>query len=93
MSNYRKALLFTAIPIVVLSLVSLGSKHAEVNRGLGISWLIAGTIWLIALLAVVGFRLKKRKEIASGILAGAGIGFASLALTIIIFIALHQQGQ
>jgi hypothetical protein len=90
MRNSVKALLITAIPIVVLSLISLGSKHADINRGLGISWLIAGDLWLIALLTAVGFRLKKRKEIALGILAGAGIGFASLALTIIIFIALHE---
>jgi hypothetical protein len=92
MRNSVKALLFTAIPIVVLSLVSLFSKQPDLNKGLGIFWLIAGDIWLIALMTAIGFRLKKKKEIALGILAGAGIGFASLALTIIIFIALHEPG-
>lgn len=92
MNKYGKALLFTAIPIVILSLISLFSKQSDINKGLGIFWLIAGDIWLIAILTGIGFRFKKRKEIASGILVGAGIGFASLALTVIIFIALHQQG-
>ena len=90
MTNSIKALLFTAVPIVILSLVSLFSKQPDLNKGLGIFWLIAGDIWLIALVTSLGFHLKKRKEIALGIIAGASIGFASLALTMIIFIAIHQ---
>jgi hypothetical protein len=86
MRNLHKAFIFTAIPIVVSSLISLGSKHSDLNKGLGIAWLIAGDIWLIALLTAIGFYIKKSKEIARGILAGAAIGLASLALTIIIFI-------
>ena len=90
MSNLHKACIFTAIPIVILSLVSLFSKQPDLNKGLGIAWLIAGDIWLIALLTALGFYIKKSKEIARGILAGAAIGFASLALTMILFIVLHQ---
>ena len=90
MNNLHKAFIFTAIPIVVLSLISLGSKQADINKGLGIAWLIAGDIWLIALLTAAGFYLKKSKDIARGILAGAAIGFASLALTVIIFIIQHS---
>ena len=81
MRNLHKALIFTALPIVILSLVSLFSKQPDLNKGLGIAWLIAGSIWLIALLTAAGFYLNKSKEIARGILAGAAIGFASLALT------------
>ncbi len=90
MINLYKALIFTAIPIVLLSLVSLFSKQPDLNKGLGIAWLIAGDIWLIALLTALGFYIKKSKEIALGILAGALIGFASLAFTMIIFIIIHQ---
>ena len=90
MSNLHKAFILTAIPIVILSLVILFSKQPDLNKGLGIAWLIAGGIWLIALLTALGFYLKKSKEIARGILAGAAIGFASLALTLMIFILLHQ---
>jgi len=90
MSKSVKALLFTAIPITILSLICLFSKQPDLNTGLGISWLIAGDAWIIAILTGLVFWLRKNKEIASGILAGAAIGFASLALTIIIFIALHE---
>ena len=92
MRNSVKAMLFTAVPIVVLSFISLGTKQEDINKGLGIFWLIAGDVWLLALLTALGFRLKKKKDIALGILGGAAIGFASLALTIIILIATHQPG-
>ncbi len=96
--NYRrcvisksfKSLLFTAIPIIILSLISLFSKQPDLNKGLGIAWLIAGVAWIIAILTGLVFRLRKNKETASGILAGAAIGFASLALTVILFIVLHE---
>jgi len=70
----------------------LGSQQPEMNKGLSIAWLIAGDMWLIAILAFIGFYLKKRRKIASGILAGVGIGFAFLAITVIIHIALYQPG-
>ena len=92
MSSDRRALLLTAIPIVLSSLISLGSKQPDLNKGLGIAWLVAGVIWLLSLLAYLGFRLKKREEIAAGILIGAVIGLVSLGVTVIIFIALHEPG-
>jgi Ca2+/Na+ antiporter len=90
MNKRVKVMLFTAVPIVVLSLISLFSKQPDLNKGLGIAWLIAGDIWIIAILTGLVFWIRKNREIASGILAGVAIGFASLALTVIIFIALHQ---
>ena len=90
MSKTVKALLFTAIPIVVLSLISLFSKQPDLNKGLGIAWIVAGVAWIIAILVGLIFRFRKNREISSGILAGVAIGFASLALTIIIFIVLHE---
>jgi hypothetical protein len=92
MNKRVKVMLFTAVPIVVLSLISLFSKRPDLNKGLGIAWLIAGDVWIIAILVGLVFWLRKNREIALGILAGVAIGFASLALTVIIFIALHQTG-
>jgi hypothetical protein len=92
MSNLRKAIIITAIPIVVLSLVSLGSKHADLNKGLGIAWLVAGDLWLIALITAIVLSFKKSKEIVSGILIGLAIGAFSLGVTMIILIAMHQPG-
>lgn len=93
MSVRNKAFLFTVIPIVLVSLISLFSKQPDLNKGLGIAWLIAGGIWLIALLTALGLYIKKKKEIALGMLAGAAAGFASLVVTMIIFIVLHQTGD
>lgn len=93
MSTRNRAFLFTAIPIVLISLISLFSKQPDLNKGLGIAWLIAGGIWLAALLTALVLYVKKRKEIALGILAGAAAGFASLGVTMIIFIVLHQTGE
>ena len=93
MSTRNKAFLFTAVPILLISIVSLFSKEAELNKGLGIAWLIAGGTWIIALLTALGLYLKKKKEIALGMLAGAAAGFASLVITMIILIATHQPGD
>ena len=93
MSIRNKFFLYTAIPIVLISLISLFSKQPDLNKGLGIAWLIAGDIWLIALLTALGLYIKKRKEIAMGILAGVAAGFASLGITMILFIVLHQTGD
>ena len=93
MSTRNKSFLYTAIPILLISLISLFSKQPELNKGLGIAWLIAGGIWLIALFTALGLYIKKRKEIALGMLAGAAAGFASLVITMIIYIVLHQTGD
>jgi hypothetical protein len=84
--------LATAIPIVVLCVISLFTKQPDINKGLGIFWLIAGDVWIIAIITGIVFWIRKNREIALGILAGVALGFASLALTIIILIALHQPG-
>jgi len=90
MSNLHKALIFTAIPIVVLSFISVFSKQPDLNKGLGIAWLTAGVVWIIAILTGLVFWFRKNREMALGIMAGVAIGFASLVLTVIIFIILHE---
>ncbi|UCD09095.1 MAG: hypothetical protein JSU79_00150 [Dehalococcoidales bacterium] len=93
MMNTRvKVSLSTAIPIVLVSIVSLFSKEPDLNKGLGIAWLVAGSIWILALITALGLYIKNRKEIALGMIAGAALGFASLVITMILFIVLHQTG-
>ena len=75
-SNFRKALIFTAIPIVILSLVSLGGRSTDFTEGLGIAWLVAGGLWIIAVLTAISFAIIRRREIASGMLVGVAIGLA-----------------
>jgi peptidoglycan/LPS O-acetylase OafA/YrhL len=90
MRTRNRAFLFTAIPIVLISVISPFSKQPDLNEGLGIAWLVAGALWLLALLTALGLYMNKRKEIAQGILAGAAAGLGSLVITMIIFIATHQ---
>ena len=93
MSTRNKAFLFTAIPILLVSVISLFSKESDLNKDLGIAWLVAGGVWIIALLTALGLYLNKKKEIALGMLAGVAAGFASLVITMIILIATHQPGD
>ncbi len=85
MSDFRKALMITAIPIVVLSLVTAVGATAGGGgiEGIGwlFSWLIPAFLLLIAFVAAIVFGGKGKKQIASGIWAGVGIGIVSLGLT------------
>jgi len=93
MSNFRKVLIFTAIPIVILSLVSLGGRSTDFTEGLGVAWLGAGGLWVIAVLTAIGFAIKGRREISSGILVGVAIGFVSLVVTCIASFFLDPMVQ
>jgi hypothetical protein len=85
--------MFTAIPIVILSLVSLGGRSTDFTEGLGVSWLVAGSLWVIAVLTAIGFAIRRRKEISSGILVGVAIGFFSLVITCIASFFLDPTHQ
>lgn len=76
--GFGKYFAFTAIPIVVLSLISTGGAAVD---GLYSLWYIAAVIGAFALLgAVISFAVGERKK-ASGLLAGVAIGILSLATT------------
>ena len=82
MSNFRKALMLTAIPIVVLSLISLAGVGRYVfGEGVQLVWFASAALWVIAIGAAIVFSIKGKREIASGILAGIGIGFVALGGT------------
>ncbi len=80
MSDFRKAFMITAIPIVVLSLISTAGASMESIYN---AWFIAGGLWVIAILSAIGFTIAHKRQIASGIFAGIGIGIVALGATCI----------
>ena len=82
MSTSRKAMTFTAIPIIVVCLiaiiVSLAFSH-DPNDEIGFS--IAGLIG-ISIIAAIVFTVRGKKQVAKGIWLGIGV---SLIVFIISF--------
>ena len=81
MTNFRKALLWTAIPIIVVCAIDGGSTIAK--NGLFYGALVPTVLWGLAILVCIGFAIAKKRQIALGILAGIGIGLVGLVLTYI----------
>ena len=79
MSDFRKALLFTAIPFVVLGTVSVGTAFAGGPSGIGIG--IASMLWAAGIIVCVAFAIARQRQIALGMLAGLAIGLVGLGLT------------
>ena len=82
MSSSRKAMLLTAIPIIVICLIaiiiSLAYPHGP-NDGIGYG--IAGLVG-ISIIAAIVFTVKHNKQVAKGIWSGIGV---SLIIFIISF--------
>lgn len=72
MSGFRKALLFTAIPAILLSLISLAVP---------LVWIFAVVFVGLALLTALILLFTGDRETASGILTGVGIGIITLGGT------------
>ena len=86
MSDFRKALLWTAVPMVALSLISLAGvatnpKDEGAIFGFGLMWLVAALWWLLASMAAIGYRIASEKQKMAGVLAGLGIGIVALSGT------------
>ncbi len=79
--RFKIALLSTAVPVVGLSIVSSAVSGSDDGRPTAFGWGAAAGLWLIALVAGAGFGLARKHEIASGIVAGIGIGAIALAAT------------
>ena len=85
MSDFRKALMITAIPIFVLSLGSVVGASA-VGGGVdaivfAFFWIIPAFFLLIAIVAAIIYTAVHRRERAAGIWAGVGIGIVSVGLS------------
>jgi tetrahydromethanopterin S-methyltransferase subunit C len=85
MTTFRKALVGTATPIVILSFISMAGTlrghYFDDFTPVYFAWLGALGLWLLAILATIVFAVSGRRQIASGILAGIGIGTVSLGVT------------
>ncbi|MFC1875600.1 hypothetical protein ACFLUX_00915 [Chloroflexota bacterium] len=75
MSSFRKALLWTAIPTVTLSIISL------IGDPVWIVWIGAAIYILIAFVVLIFILILGDRDIAAGILAGVGIGIVTLGAT------------
>ncbi len=83
MSDFLKALIFTAAPLLLVSAVSaVAAVTAVQGGGIGEPGMgVGGLLFGLAILAAIGFAFARKRQIASGILAGAAIGVVGLMLT------------
>ena len=85
-SGILKAFTWTAIPIVTLSIVSTagaeyGVSGAKFWLGFYLVWLVAAGVWLVANIAIVVLYARGKRESASGVLAGVGVGVLAVGTT------------
>lgn len=78
MTTFQKAFAATAIPLILLSVISTGGAYYE---NLYVVWFIGALGWLVALIAVIVTALMKKDQVSSGILAGFGVGFLALFIS------------
>ena len=84
MSNFRKALIYTAIPIVVLHLISISLWLAEYNLlAEQIGWGATGLL-VIAIVAAIVCSIRGVKQTAKGIWWGCGIGLVAFIVMWIV---------
>jgi hypothetical protein len=76
-----KALLITAVPTVVLSVVGTGLAMATGRDAYSAIAGVGGLVWVAAVVACVAFAIARRGQIALGILAGLAIGAVGMGLT------------
>ncbi len=84
MSDFRRALLWTAIPIVVFTAIGMPGMIATPYTtwsGFGVFTGIAVGLWGLAILVCIGFAIAHKRQIALGILVGIGIGIIGLGIT------------
>jgi len=78
-SDFLKGLLTTAVPLVVVSVISMVGAAIQ---GFFYIWFAAALGALIAVaLAIRSYFWGKKKEKAAGMLAGIAIGIASLGMS------------
>ena len=91
-SVFWKAFGWTVIPIVALSIVSTAGAAYEVSgvkfwSGFYLLWYGAAGVWLVATVAMAALYTRDRREIASGILTGIGVGVLALGTTGLVNVA------
>ena len=86
MTDFRKAFAWTVIPIVNLSIVSTAGAGFGVSGekfwiGFYFVWYVAAGLWVAAGIAMVALYAKGKKESASGVLTGVGVGVLAVGTT------------
>jgi len=101
MSDFRKALIWTAIPMFVLSIVSMsivrlvlqeqgtsvGSYDGSMTL-LGTQLAVMGAAILTAVVVQSVLYKTGKRQVAAGILAGAGIGFVASFVSCFAFVSI-----
>ncbi len=90
-----KAFAWTAIPIVTLSIVSTaGAGYGEFGVkfwiGFYVVWYLAAAVWLVATIATVVLYARGKRESASGVFAGVGVGLLAVGITGLVNFATIQ---
>ena len=86
MTIFHKAFAWTAIPVVTLSIVSTAGAGYGVSGvkfwlGFYFVWYVAAVLWVAAAIAMVALYAKGKKESASGVLTGVGVGVLAVGTT------------
>ena len=81
-----KAFAWSALPIVALSILSTAGAVYGVSGdkfwvGFCLVWFGAAGVWLVATIVVVVLYTRGKRESASGVLAGIGVGVLALGTT------------
>ena len=92
MTVFWKVFAWTAIPIVTLSIVSTAGAEYGVSGvkfwlGFYLVWYVAAGVWLVATIAMVVLYASGKKESASGVLSGVGVGVVALGTTGLVNVA------
>ena len=84
MPTSRKAMLFTAVPIIVVCLINIILEIVDPTiPGDPFGYGIAGLLG-ISIIAGIVFTVKSKKQVAKGIWRGTGIGLIVFILTFVI---------
>ena len=87
MTPFQKALVFTAAPIVLLSLISTAGTADQNYYDL---WYLGVVGWALTIPAMVGFAIAGKQRVIAGIAAGAAIGFVALGATCFVNLSLYH---
>ena len=82
MSPFVKAMIFTAVPIVALSAISMvgvaANQHSGATIGWALLWFLPAIIAFVVLMGSIVHFVQGERQIAAGMLAGFGIGVVAL---------------
>ncbi|MEX0763283.1 MAG: hypothetical protein WD208_09135 [Dehalococcoidia bacterium] len=91
MNPFRRAFLWTAVPIILVSLISTAGA-LDTQLDLYGAWAIAAGMWLVAVVAGIVLLFMNRRESASGVMVGVAVGVLALTVTCFANLSSFQFG-